>query len=84
MSLTFSETDGYAASGKASTAKVGSVGNSLVSAAGVIDSVLVASYKGIRVAVKPLKIKRLNLSRELLQELKSVWILIILCYVLYI
>ncbi|CAG2105323.1 unnamed protein product, partial [Medioppia subpectinata] len=80
LSLNPSEIDEYAASGKASTAKVPSVVNSLISAAGVIDSVLIGVYKGIKVAVKPLNVKRINLSRELLQELKFVLILMPFLY----
>ncbi|XP_054160518.1 atrial natriuretic peptide receptor 1-like isoform X2 [Oppia nitens] len=70
MSLNYSDTDGFV-SGKTSTNKAPSVVNSLISAGGVIDSVLIGTYKGIKVAVKPLNINRLNLSRELLHELKS-------------
>ncbi len=71
LSLTVSETEGFV-SGKTSSARVPSVVNSLMSAAGVIDSVLVGIYKGIKVAVKPLNIKKINLSRSLLFELKQV------------
>ncbi len=71
LSLAVSETEGFV-SGKTSSARVPSVVNSLMSAAGVIDSVLVGIYKGIKVAVKPLNIKKINLSRSLLFELKQV------------
>lgn len=71
LSLNYSETDGFV-SGKTSTNRAMSVVNSLVSAAGVIDSVLLAYYKGIKVAVKPLNVKKLTITRELLQDIKLV------------
>ena len=72
MSLTLSETDGYQ-SGKTSSLKIGgSIGHSLISAAGEIDSVNVGLYKGLKIAFKPLNIKRLMISRQLLMEVKQV------------
>ena len=71
LSLNYSDTEGFV-SGKTSTNRALSVVNSLVSAAGVIDSVLLGYYKGIKVAVKPLNIKRLAITRQLLQDLKLV------------
>lgn len=71
LSLTMSETEGYQ-SGKTSSLRTGSVGHSLVSAAGVIDSVFVGVYKGIKIAFKPLNIKKLFINRQLLVEIKLV------------
>ncbi len=69
VSIILSDVDGCV-SGKTSTNR--SFVNSLMSAAGVIDSVLVAYYKGIKVAVKPLDIQKLHISRQLLMEIKQV------------
>lgn len=69
VSIVLSDIDGCI-SGKTSANK--SYGNSLMSAAGVIDSVLVAYYKGIKVAVKPLSVQKLHMSRQLLMEIKQV------------
>ena len=73
MSLTLSETDGYQ-SGKTSSLRVGSIGHSLISAAGELDTVNVGLYKGVKVAFKPLNIKRLVINRQLLVEVKMVLI----------
>ncbi|KPM04974.1 atrial natriuretic peptide receptor 1-like protein [Sarcoptes scabiei] len=69
MSL-ISDTDGYL-SGKASSVKVGSIGHSLISAAGEVDSVHVCVYKGLKTAFKPLKIQKLTVTRSLLVEIKQ-------------
>lgn len=71
MSLTLSETDGYQ-SGKTSSLRIGSIGHSLISAAGEIDTVHVGSYRGIKIAYKPLQVKRIIISRQLLVEIKQV------------
>jgi len=71
LSLTASETEGFV-SGKTSSNRVPSVVNSLISAAGIVDSVMIGIYKGIKIAFKPLEIKKIHLSRELLLELKQV------------
>lgn len=72
MSLTISETDGYQ-SGKTSSLKIGgSIGHSLISASGEIDTVNVGAYKGIKIAFKPLQIKKLVVNRQLLVEIKQV------------
>lgn len=72
MSLTtMSETEGYQ-SGKTSSLRIGSIGHSLISAAGELDTVNVGLYKGIKIAFKPLAIKKINLNRQLLLELKQV------------
>ena len=47
--------------------------NSLISAAGQFDSVLVGSYRGIKVAFKPLELKRIARTRKLLLELRQVF-----------
>ncbi|XP_017461476.1 PREDICTED: atrial natriuretic peptide receptor 1-like, partial [Rhagoletis zephyria] len=70
MSMATSETDGYQ-SGKTSSLKAGSIGHSLISAAGELDTVLVGIYKGVRIAFKPLNIKRLMINRQLLMEVKQ-------------
>ena len=71
MSLTLSETDGYQ-SGKTSSLRIGSVGHSLISAAGEFDSVFVGVYKGVKIAFKPLQIKKLLIARQILVEIKQV------------
>ena len=76
MSLTISETDGYQ-SGKTSSLRIGSVGHSLISAAGELDTITVGSYKGIKIAFKPLQIKKLVMSRQLLMEIKQVLLLLL-------
>jgi hypothetical protein len=52
-----------------------SVMNSLISAQNNLDGVLVGIYRGVKVAVKPLNVKKLHLGREMLCELKLVLIL---------
>jgi hypothetical protein len=72
VSIIFSDVDGCV-SGKSSRNHSKSVVyNSLTSAAGIIDSVLVAYYKGIKVAVKPLNVQKLHISRQFLVEIKQV------------
>nr|XP_027204126.1 atrial natriuretic peptide receptor 1-like [Dermatophagoides pteronyssinus] len=65
-----SETDGYQ-SGKASSLRIGSIGHSLISAAGELDTVHVGVYKGLKVAFKPLQIKKMIISRQMLVEIKQ-------------
>ncbi|OTF73255.1 hypothetical protein BLA29_011907, partial [Euroglyphus maynei] len=65
-----SETDGYQ-SGKASSLRIGSIGHSLISAAGELDTVQVGVYKGLKIAFKPLQIKKLVITRQLLVEIKQ-------------
>lgn len=45
---------------------------SLVSAAGQFDSVLVGLYRGVKIAYKPLLVKRLTMSRKMLMEFRQV------------
>lgn len=66
-----SDTDGCI-SGKASSLRVGSIGHSLVSAAGELDTVQVGVYKGVKIAYKQLQIKKLVINRSLLMEIKQV------------
>ena len=75
-----SSTDGFTstlgksqASGKTSSLKDTSILNSLVSAGANMDGILVGTYKGIRVAVKPITVKKLHISRQMLIELKQVF-----------
>lgn len=49
-----------------------SIGTSLISAAGQFDSVLVGSWRGIKVAYKPLVIKRITMNRRMLIEFRQV------------
>lgn len=75
MSLTLSETEGYQSgfqSGKTSSLRVGSIGHSLISAAGELDTVNVGLYKGVKIAYKPLQVKKITINRQLLIELKQV------------
>ncbi|KAH9493958.1 Nitrogen permease regulator 2 [Dermatophagoides farinae] len=65
-----SDNDGYQ-SGKASSLRIGSIGHSLLSAAGELDTVHVGIYKGLKIAFKPLQIKKLAMSRQLLVEIKQ-------------
>lgn len=69
---TVSDTDGYQ-SGKASSLRIGgSIGHSLMSAAGEFDTINVGMYKGIKIAYKPLQVKKLILNRQMLVEIKQV------------
>ncbi len=43
-----------------------------VSAAGQFDSVIVGSWRGIKVAYKPLNIKRITMNRKMLVEFRQV------------
>jgi len=49
-----------------------STGTSLISAAGQFDSVLVGGWRGIKVAYKPLVIKRITMNRRMLIEFRQV------------
>src|SRR5581483_11011292 len=81
ISITGSESglsDGFVShvSGRTSGSTKGpSVMNSLISAQNNLDGVLVGMYKGVKVAVKPLNVKKLHLGREMLCELKQVLLL---------
>lgn len=73
VSLAMSESSfGAARSQAASTAKAPSVVNSLATAASNINGVNLGIYRGIKVAVKPLNMKRVHVNRELLVEFKLV------------
>ena len=45
---------------------------SLISTAGKLDSVFIATYRGLKTAYKPLNVKKLTFSRKMLQEFRMV------------
>ena len=62
-------------SGKSSAMRANtqqSMATSLVSAAGQFDSVLVGLFRGIKIAYKPLEIKRITINRKMLFEFRQV------------
>lgn len=71
VSLAFSESS-FGMTGKSGSTKAPSVVNSLATAAANIQGVSVGMYRGIKVAVKSLNVKKLHVTRQLLMELKSV------------
>lgn len=51
--------------------------HSLISASGKFDSVLVGAYKGVKIAYKPLHVKKIDINRRMLNEFRQV------CYVIH-